>query len=399
MMPLPANSCDKDLPILNGAQYLVLFLLSGFVTVASHTMRHELGQVSQPTPSRALRRGKINIFVNGVTAQGAGLKGRKQGTVIKISRGSNVLEAMQQLRRMHLVADLEKIKPVAYVFRPGGGQQYLAEKDEQEATVLENNSTLHVRYRVLGPERSQSATSGDHRYRPTDFRPHQSFRSKDPRLWQNVAYGQWFCIPAVGDWLAKETPPMSAPEFAQRSALDAGSRLASSQPPHHTEPDRQVVYERMRQVLIERGLEAQRGGWDVDATSGQMDIDWTADGYQETADAYIPHNEQEIGALADNLVAYFDNDGLEGRTPSSTIDVDRNGGDEHMPDLVDSDDEDEEWDAAEKDDEEGDGDEEEDTDDDPSDAIPTPMHPSRRRHRAFDDEANPWYPWPDKEVK
>lgn len=43
MMPLPANSCDKDLPILNGAQYLVLFLLSGFVTVASHTMRHELG--------------------------------------------------------------------------------------------------------------------------------------------------------------------------------------------------------------------------------------------------------------------------------------------------------------------------------------------------------------------
>ena len=57
---------------------------------------------------------------------------------------------MQQLRRMHLVADLEKIKPVAYVFRPGGGQQYLAEKDEQEATVLENNSTLHVRYRVLG---------------------------------------------------------------------------------------------------------------------------------------------------------------------------------------------------------------------------------------------------------
>ena len=156
---------------------------------------------------------------------------------------------------------------------------------------------------------------------------------------------------------------MSAPEFAQRSALDVGSCLASSQPPHHTEPDRQVVYERMRQVLIERGLEAQRGGWDVDATSGQMDIDWTADGYQETADAYIPHNEQEIGALADSLVAYFDNDGLEGRTPSSTIDVDRNGGDEHMPDLVDSDDEDEEWDAAEKDDEEGDGDEKEDTDD------------------------------------
>ncbi|KAI5824138.1 hypothetical protein K523DRAFT_343548 [Schizophyllum commune Tattone D] len=403
MMPLPANSCDKDLPILNGAQYLVLFLLSGFVTVADLTTRAS-GQVSQPTPSRALRRGKINIFVNGVTAQGAGLKGRKQGTVIKISRGSNVLEAMQQLRRMHLVADLEKIKPVAYVFRPGVGQQYLAEKDEQEAIVLENNSTLHVRYRVLGgnpgPERSQSATSGDHRYRPTDFRPHQSFRSKDPRLWQNVAYGQWFCIPcdhiysagsirrhessqsharAVGDWLAKETPPMSAPEFAQRSALDAGSRLASSQPPHHTEPDRQVVYERMRQ---RRG-----GGWDVDATSGQMDIDWTADGYQETADAYIPHNEQEIGALADNLVAYFDNDGLEGRTPSSTIDVDRNGGDEHMPDLVDSDDEDEEWDAAEKEDEE-----------DPSDAIPTPTHPSRRRRRAFDNEANPWYPWPDKET-
>ncbi|KAL1714996.1 hypothetical protein EV715DRAFT_266219, partial [Schizophyllum commune] len=315
----------------------------------------------------------INVFVNGVAAGGTNL-GHGPKTVNLKSR--SVYDALRQLRKMHLIADLEKIKPAAYVFSPGVPHRYVVEKEEQRATVLEADSTLHIRYRILGGS---------------------------PSVWQPVSYDKWFCTACEVEILRKNVGRHAKNASHQHAvAQRLGTSEHSSFPrfegpaapmfePHVDEATRQVVYQRIQQMLLDRAHEAQSGGWSTDPDSGMANMDWEADAWHGTEESYVPHNEDEVGALAEDLLDHFE--------------TGQEGDEREMLDLVDSDDEEEERD----DENEGDGDEgdeseesEEDRDDGghgkPADDIPQPAHSRQHRCRVFDNEQNPWYPWPDKEI-
>ncbi|KAI5889905.1 uncharacterized protein SCHCODRAFT_02582188 [Schizophyllum commune H4-8] len=124
-----------------------------------------------------------------------------------------------------------------------------------------------------------------------------------------------------------------------------------------------------------------------------MDIDWTANTLPGDAGTYVPYDEQEVGALAADLLAHLERDSDDAT--------------DELPDLVqDSDDEEDERDEPdegedEDEDEDEDNEGEEDNEDEgvahSADSDSTPST-GRRHRRVFDDTNNPWYPWPDKET-
>ncbi|KAI4519102.1 hypothetical protein K525DRAFT_149414, partial [Schizophyllum commune Loenen D] len=308
--------------------------------------------------------------------------------------------ALRQLRKMHLIADLKKIKPAAYVFSPGAPRRYVVDKEEQRATVLEADSTLHIRYRILGggPSASTTTASRRNRYDPLAFRPCDQFKAKDARFWQPVSYDKWFCTACEVEILRKNVgrhAKNASHQHAVAQRLGTGEHpsfprfegpAAPMFEPHVDEATRQVVYQRIQQLLLDRAHEAQSGGWSTDPNSGMANMDWEADAWRGTEESYVPHNEDEVGALAEDLLDH--------------LETGQEGDEREMPDLVDSDDEEEERD----DENEGDGDEGDESEEDGDDGghgtddIPQPAHSRQRRCRVFDNEQNPWYPWPDKET-
>ncbi|KAI5899751.1 uncharacterized protein SCHCODRAFT_02485944 [Schizophyllum commune H4-8] len=327
-----------------------------------------------------------------VFVRGTGIRGPGPGrvvTTLRVPDGTSARTAMKMLRERHAIADLEHIKPYACIYSQGSRPRILADKSCQEAVLLEAECTLEIRYRVLGGMREESdfaSRRAQQRFHPADFRPHQRFKAKDPRVWECRSYEQWHCKACDAEYASGSIHQHEKSQKHQQNAdaywRDHHAQHTPSEASIRPSPaeaslgsrEREVLYDRMRTILDERAN--TDSGWNVGDDSGAMEIDWDADAWKDAEQYGISYEEREVASLASDLRRYFDGHDAE-----------------DMPDLaVDSDDEDAELDGV------GEGNTSDDDEDD-TDNTTAPLGEGWKRQRApIGDEENPWYPWPDKET-
>ncbi|KAL1671363.1 hypothetical protein EV122DRAFT_256545 [Schizophyllum commune] len=366
-------------PIFHCARALILFIISSATAVAVGYVYHpdwQAEDMARDTQTVHWHCAKINVFVKGVAVSSTGLNGRKPGIVLKLPAGSSARQGIAQLRKMHLIADLNKIKPAVYTFASGVCTKLLVEKQEQEAVQLENNCTLHAEH---------------------SFDAHAT-------VWRVISYDKWHCTACDKEIGTRSVTAHESSEAHKRAVLlkytttgatatgpiQVTDDACSTADPYAREELKRAVHESLQRLLSDRSREAQTGGWEVDQDRGTMDIDWTANTLPGDGSTYVPHDEQEVGALAADLLAHLERDSDDAT--------------DEPPDLVqDSDDEEDERDEPDEgeDEDEEEDNEEEDNEDEgiaPSAGSNSTSSTGRRHRRVFEDTNNPWYPWPDKET-